>query len=438
MSLRGQVLIAHADGTLYYDTDPEDVVAVFCDGELVGKAAVPADNIAGTSYVYLTVYGNAEMTGKLLSFKLWQKSTGTVFALSPSAVQRYQNNAMRGYSPNEPVQLTVNTAAASQQIALNEGWNWISWNLSPYDLTPNSLLTYEQGFQNGDIVKSPSGRQFSTFNVTDTTAGWVGTLAGMDHQHMFMVRTSAPLSLNVDGAILTDDQRAVTLYGQCWSSISYLLDEPATVSEALADYYDKASVGDVIKSKEAVAVFTENGRWEGSLQTMRPGRGYLFRRQAAGDVTMHYYAPSATNAPSRKRIAAENALFTNPQAATNMTMVAVVKDLKDLRDLSVYVAGELAAIATPQVVNGDTLYFVTIQSDGSGTLRFEMHGEPLAPIVRDSVTPSIRYSENAHHGSVEEPVVLCPTDDRPYKVLEDNHVVIIRNNERYDVTGKKL
>ena len=27
---------------------------------------------------------------------------------------------------------------------------------------------------------------------------------------------------------------------------------------------------------------------------------------------------------------------------------------------------------------------------------------------------------------------------RTYKILEDDHIVIIRNNEKYDVTGKKL
>ena len=233
----------------------------------------------------------------------------------------------------------------------------------------------------------------------------------------------------------------LTIYGKCWSSISYLLDEPMSIREALADYYDKASVGDVIKSKDAVAVFTEDGRWEGSLQTMRPGGGYLFRRLTAGDVTMRY-VPTSSQSPDRRKIqAAAESAFTNPQAATNMTMVAAVKDLRpltfDLR-LHVYVDGELAAIATPQVVDGDTLYFVTIQSDQVGDLRFELNGEPLAPIVRESVAPSIRYCENDHLGSVEEPVVLQPTDDRPYKILENNHVVIIRNNEKYSITGTKL
>ena len=51
----------------------------------------------------------------------------------------------------------------------------------------------------------------------------------------------------------------------------------------------------------------------------------------------------------------------------------------------------------------------------------------------------IRYEADAHHGSLQTPVILKPGENTlPYKILEDNHVVIIRNNEKYDVTGKKL
>lgn len=42
-------------------------------------------------------------------------------------------------------------------------------------------------------------------------------------------------------------------------------------------------------------------------------------------------------------------------------------------------------------------------------------------------------------GPIEHPVLLTPADDnRTYKIIENDHVVIIRNNERYDVTGKRL
>ncbi len=66
-------------------------------------------------------------------------------------------------------------------------------------------------------------------------------------------------------------------------------------------------------------------------------------------------------------------------------------------------------------------------------LRFEMNGERLQ-VTGDR----LRYEADAHYGSLKAPIVLKPIDERPYKVLENNHVVIIRNGERYDVTGKHL
>ena len=57
----------------------------------------------------------------------------------------------------------------------------------------------------------------------------------------------------------------------------------------------------------------------------------------------------------------------------------------------------------------------------------------------------IHYVPNAHHGSLQAPVILTPIPSEegrgealPYKIIEDDHVVIIKNNEKYDVTGKKL
>ena len=90
-----------------------------------------------------------------------------------------------------------------------------------------------------------------------------------------------------------------------------------------------------------------------------------------------------------------------------------------------------------QKSNGETYYFLTIQSDHSGTLRFETEdGEPLT--MYDAQC-TMNYVPDSHYGSLEEPVILLPEDpSRVYKVIEDNHVVIIRNNEKYDVTGKKL
>ena len=97
--------------------------------------------------------------------------------------------------------------------------------------------------------------------------------------------------------------------------------------------------------------------------------------------------------------------------------------------IKVYVGDELAAIAEPI----DSLYFITIQSDKSGALRFETEDGTLL-----TAEQPISYVADAHAGSLKAPVMLRMDEHRPYKIIEDNHVIIIRNNEKYDVTGKKL
>ena len=104
-----------------------------------------------------------------------------------------------------------------------------------------------------------------------------------------------------------------------------------------------------------------------------------------------------------------------------------------------FINPSLSSGAASPLSEASPLYFLTIQSDKVGELRFETEdGTTLA-----SPMP-IRYEADAHHGSLQTPVILNPVTGNPspvtlpYKILEDDHVVIIRNNEKYDDTGKKL
>ena len=119
----------------------------------------------------------------------------------------------------------------------------------------------------------------------------------------------------------------------------------------------------------------------------------------------------------------------NGKAATNMTMICKVEGVNELMNEGVkaFSGDELVGIATPIELNNETLYFLTVSSDFADELRFETEdGTPLR-------------AEDAHHGSLKAPIILKPGEtSRPYKIIEDQHVVIIRNNEKYDITGKKL
>ena len=95
------------------------------------------------------------------------------------------------------------------------------------------------------------------------------------------------------------------------------------------------------------------------------------------------------------------------------------------------------------------LYYLVISGEGAGqamSIRTMMDGEIT------TLDNTLTYISDDHVGTPWEPYViqLNPTEDietvgagdgeanRPYKILEDNHVIIIRNGIRYDLTGKKL
>jgi hypothetical protein len=230
----------------------------------------------------------------------------------------------------------------------------------------------------------------------------------------------------------------VTLNGDGqWSPLPCLFDQTTSLTEALADYYNDASEGDLIKARNRFATFTENKRWEGNLTALRPGEGYFFRRMAPGAKKISFYrqSNSSKSAPTAKRsnspqdgLTGEAGLFSNPNAATNMTMIAKVMAMGE--GLKAYIDGELVGVGTAV----DSLYFITLQSDKSGIVEFRTaNGEKLVPEIG-----TISYLPDAHYGSLKRPIVLKKNNSTVYKVLENDHVIIIRNNERYDVTGKKL
>ena len=270
-----------------------------------------------------------------------------------------------------------------------------------------------------------------------------------------MMYSKAGNTVHMNGDPIPSYLRKVSLHGDGqWNSLPCLFDQATSVTEALSDYYDNASMGDIIKSHTRFAYFTSDKQWVGSLQSLRPGEGYLLRRMGLGTVDVRFYNTAAgTKVP--RRMQGENILtaeesFSNPKASSNMTMIATIltNDESLMTNaqspiIRVYVGNELAGIAESISLSagegrGEALYFLTIQSDKVGeSLRFETEDGTILSTIGEP--ESALYSPNSHAGSLEKPVLLKPIEElRPYKIIENNQVIIIRNNEKYDVTGKKL
>ena len=417
MSVCGEVKIGNI-----YDTDANDKVIALYRNECVGMANIAFDALTSKTEVFLTVHGNEAMNQKEIRFQLWQASTGKILELAPSRKITFAHGAVYGCGDPTPLVFTT-SGSQTQNIALNTGWNWISFNLNllPDSTLINDHMSAEGPWAEGDLIKNPASQQFCTYS--EVKDAFMGTLTAFDYQQMYMVYAKNGNILRIGGDPLEQKDMHVTLRGNGqWSPLPCLLNQSTPVTEALADYYDHASVGDLIKAHDRFAYFSADKKWVGDLTAFRPGEGYLFRRMGADSVTINFYNKAA-NAPKQ-------APAFHGNAATNMTMIAKVQsDKVQCTKVNAYIGDELVGVATKI----DSLYFLTIQSDYAGELRFETEdGTPLM-----SEMP-ISYVADAHHGSLKVPVILKPGDNCPYKIIENDHVVIIRNNEKYDVTGKKL
>ena len=165
----------------------------------------------------------------------------------------------------------------------------------------------------------------------------------------------------------------------------------------------------------------------------------MLYRQATSDATLTYTA-KVNKAPQRSNDAQLRApLFTNPRAATTMTLIAKVplspdaEGAEEAQPLCAYIGDELVGMAQPQVVDGDTLLFISIQSDAAGELRFERAGLKLK-----AGGQRVTYSGDKHLGTLTAPVLLTVDEaqsEKTEKRLINNHIYIFHDGKVYNTQG---
>ncbi len=420
MSVCAQVMIDNN-----YDTDNADKVVALYRNECVGMANVNFDNVANRSEVFLTVYGNETMVGKDISFELWRASTGKMLKLTPDRQVTFAHGFVFGCGNQEPVMMRTE-GNESQNISLNAGWTWISFNLdiNPENATLNNHMSASIPWQQGDMFKNPATRQFSSYSAVNEQ--FDGTLPGFDYKQMYMAYSKSDNTLRISGNQLkAEDKYIIIKGGGQWNVFPCLFNMTTAITEALAAYYDYATPGDIIKSHDNFATFSRDNKWVGDLKALRPGEGYLFRRLGTSDVKVQFYDQISTSARRNVRGAdfglTQEPAYTNPLAANNMTMIAKMEDdrhgwqqkSEHNQTIYAYVGEQLAAVAQPYNHDNETLYFITIQSDISDTVRFETaDGRQLVALTSQGTAQSrceIINVANQHLGSLQAPVILAPS-----------------------------
>ena len=209
-----------------------------------------------------------------------------VFDATGQAIRIYSDGT--NYDPSNPssysgtlmnvknqIKLGVETEP-EQSIVLLLGANWVSFNVeitlddlkaALVETLPGTEITI-QG-QNNNVKYNPN------------TGRWTGRLTELDLSKMYKIAVAADCEVTLEGAPITPSAHpAIIGSGANW--IAFPMSESMTIANAFAGF---AQSGDKIQSQTNNANY--NGtRWTGQLNTLEPGKGYIYQSAVTEDRTL--------------------------------------------------------------------------------------------------------------------------------------------------------
>jgi len=402
--------------------DPLDRVVAYINGEVRGLATPEYLPELDRYLVFMEVYSHAA-SGEPITFKAWDAGTGTTYAgvnIRRNGVTNdkipFAANSLYG-NVVTPARFIV-TNDITQEIRLNAGWTWISFNVLSPKFSDLDLFFDELTFEDGDAI------HYKTKNADyNPSSGWQGNLKndGLEIQKMYKCDFTYADILRVVGPRVNPDLYPITIVkGENW--IPFLSAERIEINEALGSF--TATAGDVVKSQSQVAVYHPTQGWVGTLKSMEPGMGYMLFADKAGTIIFPLTARgdipfSYAEAVHEQAIKWRSGSLPNPIEGQerNMTVIARLESEVSIQGNPVIAAmtdGVLLDLLPGLRVEGtDNLYYFTLQASGPDRMvYFEVYDAEgqYAGLVDEK----LYWSADQHLGSLEDPFILhLRADDGP-------------------------
>ncbi|MDQ1353866.1 MAG: hypothetical protein QG657_4173, partial [Acidobacteriota bacterium] len=212
-----------------------------------GIAAVQANG----NY-YLTI-GSNENSAETITFQLWPLPSGP--AIDGSESISFINDGV--YSG-----LPLHFGPRGQNLALVNGWNWISFNTLPTDTSFNSVFGTP-----GVIEQIKSQTQAAIY----TSGSWIGDLtdmSGIANGILYKVKTNQAYAFNVTGMTVPYNTPLSLITG--WNWTAYL----PTLSQPVADAVNSIITPVSQVKSQTNSVIKIGSALFGDLTQMEPNKGY--------------------------------------------------------------------------------------------------------------------------------------------------------------------
>lgn len=261
---------------------------------------------------------------------------------------------------------------ATGNLELVEGWNWASHTQSDALASegfkqPQSIVRVKT--QNAEMLYDPSA------------ASYTGSVGDILASQAVKVQASASAQVALQGDLFNPSTNTIDL-AEGWNWLGYPLDAVQTPEEALAKL--DVEEGDVLVGITDGYAQYADGAWVGTLETMVPGQGYMYKSMSqksfiytskATSIAQSLYGHRLDLSASEWNVNPRN--YPSVMCVTADLYIEGEKASADLYRIGVFAGDECRGVAKHI---GDT-YFISVYGDEAAELAFLVENIETGDVV---------------------------------------------------------
>ena len=408
--------------------DDMDILYAYVNDEIRGAFSPIYIQEYDAYFVFLSVYGD-QMNGEEVTFRLWDASEGKFQSrvkINGSDTHAFQPSYVIGSFAD--LAHFEATNILRQEIILNQGWNWTSFNLNSLD--EDDGLDYV--LQIPTIMNDVDGSQISIFKNQSSFSqyaeidgyqnSWIGSLNQIPVTDMYMIKSEITDTIAYEGKII-DPSNVIIDIGVGWNWIGYLGQKGMLTNQALSSL--NPSSGDVIKNKSSFSMYaSESLGWLGTLNSMESGEGYMLKTENLGSLIypessifrIHEFQQK-TNQDFDDEIPVNVNLYEH-----SMNIVAEIAlpefDQPSLSNILAAYSNDLCVgnINATRINENESLYFITVYGEQGNQVSFKYYNQSIDSYL--NTDNSLKFEPNMLIGSFTD----------PYPIIIDNTEESISND----------
>ena len=393
------------DGTVPTATNLE--LGAYIDGTVRGSATLQsALQYQDNGTYWIQVFYDATESSLPITFKLWDGTDEYTSDLATVTPTQEGTGTLAS-----PLMIDfATTQTMTQTISMSSGWNW--WS-TPIELSNIDGLSMLESCLGADGIKIQSKNDgFVTRFDYQGNSMWYGTLEEIYNEQMYKVNMSNAHSSSIQGTVASLSAHEIVI-NNGWNWIGFPSNESISVSTAMAGFTPEAN--DQIKSKNdgfsTYIVYGAQAMWYGTLNTLVPGAGYMYKSNATQSKTLTYQngrgdSPIANDTSENNVFVPNDASF-----ADNMTITTVIElDGNEIRsddyEVAAFVGNECRGSAKLMYVEPLDRYmaFLLIAGDVYESLDFVLTNGGCGDAKQSN--DHLAYGNDLIIGTPVEPVVL--------------------------------